>query len=190
MDVYLEKLGMSDEEPDNRAIHWGNKLERVVAKEYSERTGHKLTKPRVMISEEYPWMRVNLDFMAHTIKDEKRIVEVKTANQYMADKWGEEGTDQVPDEYLVQGVHGMIVAKVYICDIPVLIGGQDFRTYTVEYDKELAQMVIDREHDFWHNHVKAKIPPPPQSGKDVETLFAIDNGLCDTGRRRPSEDGA
>ena len=111
------------------------------------------------------------------IQDDRRIVEVKTANQYMADKWGEEGSDVVPEEYMLQCVHYMIVEAVPVVDMPVLIGGQDFRIYTIEYDKEVAEMVIEYEHEFWHEHVLKKIPPQPTSGKDVETLYAIDNGL-------------
>lgn len=178
VDVYLDKLGLTESSPDNKATHWGRKLERIVAKEYAERTGYKLSKPRPVKHAERPWMMASLDNMATTPNDENRLVEVKTANQYMTDKWGDEGTDDVPEEYLLQCVHYMVVTGVFVVDIPVLIGGQDFRIYTVEYEKELADMLIKRESEFWHNHVLKKIPPPPMSGQDVETLYAIDNGLA------------
>ena len=45
-------------------------------------------------------------------------------------------------------------------DIAVLIGGNDFRIYTVKRDLDLEKLIIDKEKEFWHEHVLAKRMPP------------------------------
>jgi hypothetical protein len=43
--------------------------------------------------------------------------------------------------------------------VAVLIGGQDFRTYTVEWDDAILDLVAE-EREFWEDHVVPRIPPP------------------------------
>jgi len=60
-----------------------------------------------------------------TITDSGRLVEIKTARS--ADGWGEAGTDEVPQEYLIQVQHYLAVTALPVADVAVLFGGQEFR---------------------------------------------------------------
>ena len=56
---------------------------------------------------------------------------------------GEPGTDEIPDYYMTQVQHYLAVTGVKTADVAVLIGGNDFRIYTIEADEEL-QSFVDR----------------------------------------------
>ncbi|NDA64358.1 MAG: hypothetical protein EBX50_20370, partial [Chitinophagia bacterium] len=67
-----------------------------------------------------------------------------------------------------------------ICDVPkvdiaVLIGGQDFRIYTYERNKELEEKLIKIACNFWHNHIEKMIPPKCVSTRDTFNLFPQSN---------------
>lgn len=174
LDVYLEKIGEADPQADNDATYWGNVLEDVVAAEYARREGVRVRRRNMtMASPEHPFMLANVD---RTVDGQRKVLECKTAGQYMSDEWGPDGSDQVPDSYLVQVTHYMMVTGYQQADLAVLIGGRDFRIYRIGYDRELADMIAEHEAQFWHEHVEARVPPAPINLDDLQTLYAIDNG--------------
>lgn len=176
VDVYLEKTGQSepDDLSDNQAVHFGNVLEQTVADEYARRTGSSVRRRnRTFRHADFPWMVCHPD---RTVDGYKTILECKTAGQYVSDKFGPNGSDQVPDEYLIQVMHQMIVMGYKKADLAVLIGGRDFRIYHLPYDAELADLIIERERQFWQNHVEAGLAPEPQSARDLASLYPADSG--------------
>jgi len=174
VDVYLDKIGESDPIEENDAMYWGTALEDTIATEYARRTGHKVARRNKHFEHpDHSFMQANID---RWIVGQNKILECKTAGQYMSDKWGADGTDEVPESYLIQCTHYMLVLGVDVTDLAVLIGGRDFRTYTIGLDKELADMVIEKESNFWFNHVLKRIPPAPTGLSDIELLYPADNG--------------
>ena len=178
--VWLEKTGRAEPEDlsDNEAVYWGNRLEDVVAEEFSRRTGLKVRRcNRTLTHPDLPFVIAHID--RQILSDGKRgpgVLEVKTAGQYAASKWGPSGTDQVPDEYLVQTAHYLAVTGYAYARLAVLIGGRDLRIYEIPRDEELIDLVLRQEERFWHEHVEADMPPPPVTVGDIETLYAVDNG--------------
>lgn len=114
--LWLDKTGRSElEDSTSEPAYWGNMLEDIVAKEYAKRNGVKVQRVNATIAHpEHDWMRANIDRAIINpeisgnvrIKDGKlttdRILECKTANQYLAKLWGDEQSEQVPDYYLTQ----------------------------------------------------------------------------------------
>lgn len=175
VDVYLEKMGQALPEEDNDAAYWGNVLEDTVAQEYARRKGVKVQRRNDHFqNKDHPFMMANID---RWVVGQRKILECKTAGQYVSDQWGPDGSDQVPDSYLIQCTHYMLVMGVDVADLAVLIGGRDFRTYTIGFDRKLADIIIEREHDFWHNHVMQEIPPAPTCLSDLLQLYPADTGL-------------
>ena len=176
LDVYNDKMGLVNKDlSDNEAVRWGKILEDSVAKEYARRKGVKVRRRNKMFFHpEHSFMLANLD---RTIDGQKKILEVKTAGAFMASQWGKEGTDQVPDSYLVQVAHYMAVMDCDVADLAVLIGGRDFRTYTIHRDAELERLLIEKEGMFWRDHIEKEIPPEPIMHHDLDTLYGNDNGL-------------
>jgi len=175
-ELYLEKIGEveSPDLSDNETVHFGNVLEDVIADEYARRTGMNVRRRNTALSnKENPWMLANID---RSVDGESMVLECKTAGQYMTGDWGPEGTDEVPDSYMAQVIWYMSVTGYSRADLAVLIGGRDFRIYNFYRDVEMELMVIDKAKSFWFDNVAKKIPPPPSCTRDLETLYASDNG--------------
>ena len=183
-DVYLEKTGQKAPDPDNNAIHWGNVLEDVVAKEYQGRTGRKVQRINQMMRHpDYDFVIgnidravVNPDIMGNVRwKDGRlttdRILECKTANGFTAKLWGDAGTDYVPDAYLTQVQWYMLLTGCQYADLAVLIGGQDYRIYNINRDDDLITYMLEYARTFWNNTVKG-IPPTPTTAAEAGHKFA------------------
>lgn len=209
LDIYEDKI--STEEPKDQqseAAYFGTILEDVVAKEFSKRTGLKVQRVNTMLrSGVGDWMIANIDRAVInpdiagrvSVYDEQRqaetgrmistnwILECKTANQFMADSWGESQEAEIvngavvtehkiPIYYETQVQWYLAVTGCEVCFVAVLLGGQDFRIYAVKRDEDVIKALKEHCSVFWHENVLKRIPPQAQSMKDVEKLFPKDNG--------------
>lgn len=167
LSVYRDKRGESDPVEESEAMFWGTTLEPVIRQRYSDVTGREVFLPqRMLINVERSFMLANIDGFTPC----QRGVEIKTS-RYSAE-WGEEGTDAIPFEYIAQVQHYMVVTGFQVFDVPVLLGGQDFRIYEVHADPELQNMIIEKEIEFWER-VESGNPPDPVSLSDVSSLFRV-----------------
>jgi putative phage-type endonuclease len=173
LDVYLDKTSEDISSQTNAAMKWGNLLEDVIANEYSEVTGQRTEiEPNTIYHPEYKFLGANID---RWVGDKEYVLECKTAGFIKAKEWGDLGTDQIPESYLVQVAHYAAICDVPKVDIAVLIGGQDFRIYTYERNKELEDKLIKIACNFWHNHIEKRIPPKCVSTRDTFNLFPQSN---------------
>lgn len=165
LQVWEDKRGISGPIPDNDAMLWGRTLEPIVRQRYSDVTGRSVKLPtNIIYHPQYDFMLANIDGFT----DDHRGVEIKTT-AYPKD-WGEPGTDEIPIGYIFQVQHYMIITGFPVFDVPVLVGGRDFRIYEVPADKELQEMIIEKEIAFW-KLVQEGIPPAPLNYKDVIRRF-------------------
>jgi putative phage-type endonuclease len=173
LDVYLDKTSDDIREETSPAMRWGSLLEDVVAKEYAEVTGYNLEiEPNVLYHPEYKFLGANIDRWAD---NKKHVLECKTAGFTKTKEWGEEGTDQIPESYLVQVAFYAAICAVPKVDIAVLIGGQDFRIYTYARNRELEDKLINIACNFWYNHIEKRIPPKCINTRDTFNLFPQGN---------------
>lgn len=173
LELYQEKIdGVT--ENDNNYTEWGTLLEPVVADMYSKNTGNKVVEPIGLIRhKEYPFLAANID---RFVNGGEYILECKTAGFPMRSKWGQEGTDDIPQAYYSQVAYYAAIADVPKVDIAVLIGGNDFRIYRYMRDKALEDKLLQIAINFWNKHVLAKVPPEPSNLKDIESLYPSSNG--------------
>lgn len=162
LDVFHDKRGDLVDKPETAPMRWGTLLEPVVRQEYATVTGRDVLMPTggMLSHDRHDFMLANLDGFT----TDGRIYEGKTART--AQGWGEPGTDEVPQGYLFQVQHYMLVTGYPVADIAVLIGGSDFRIYTVEADRELHEMLVDAEAEFWRR-VQENDPPEPITYADA-----------------------
>ena len=139
--LWQEKSGQApDDDSDSEPMLCGRVLEPVIRQQYAQRTGRTVRLPeQILAHPQHNWMLANID----GITECGRIVEIKTART--GADWGEAGTDQIPQAYLLQVQHYMAVTGCAVADIAVLIGGADYRMYEVQADAELQAMLIDAE---------------------------------------------
>ena len=208
LSLWEEKTGKTKSSPAGEAAYWGTTLEDVVAKEFSKRTGMKIQRVNFLLSTgENGWMRGNIDRaivneqIAKTVrvnKPEKAAetglmlstdvgLECKTANAFMADKWGSSQEaeivsgnvvteHQIPLYYETQIQWYMAVTGIKKFYVAVLIGGQDFRMYEVRRDEDVIKAIVEKCHAFWFKKVLADVPPDPINADDIKKLYARDDG--------------
>lgn len=149
----------------------GRILEPALAEWYAEETGSTLTEPGTI---RHPTSAIALatpDRIA-TLGTERRVVELKTANFRMMDKWGDPGSDNVPAAYLVQVQWELACAGLAEADLAVLIAGDDFRIYRLRRDLELESMLLEKADAFWRDHVLTRTPPPVDSSDSCSRWLA------------------
>lgn len=184
-DLYQEKVGDITESQMSEPAYWGTILEDVVAKEYARRNDVKVQKVNYLIRHsEYDWAIANIDRAVINpdiagnvrIKDGSlttdRLLEVKTASEYVKTNWGDEHTDQVPDHYNLQCQWYMGITGVTMCDLALLLGGNKYRQYTISFDAELFELMLEAAKDFWHNHVLAGVEPEPTTLAAAKRKYA------------------
>jgi hypothetical protein len=90
-------------------------------------------------------------------------------------RWGEPGTDAVPEEHLAQTTWQMDVTGVRICDVAVFfVETRETLIFTVHYDVELALGLREIAERFVVDYVRTgKEPPPEASERFRETLTRL-----------------
>jgi putative phage-type endonuclease len=154
--LFHEKRGeLEPDVYDEEAIWWGNALEPIVRQKYAEVSGNVVRLPEGTIwHPQHDFMCAHIDgYVDNTTP--KRGYEGKTA--FHSTGWGEEGTDQIPVEYLMQVQHYMACTALPVFDVSCLIGRR-FAFYQVEADLELHEMMIEGERDFMRR-VRENDPP-------------------------------
>jgi len=144
--VYADKRGELEPQPENIDMLIGTLFEPWLFAQYKTITGVAIRKShKILRDKEFPFMLANVDALH---KD--RVVEFKTARN--SDDWGQPGTDQVPQAYLLQCQHYMRVTGKQVCDLGVLF--KDSRTpelilYEIKRDDDLLALVVPKLVEFW-----------------------------------------
>jgi len=175
LELYFEKTGLKepDDISDNNAVYWGVRLEEIIAEEYIRRTGNEVDFPKdTFYHPDHVFITAHVD---GRMQADKKLLECKTANLYLEKEWGEIESDEVPLHYIVQCQHYMSVFDYDVTDLAVLIGGQDYRIYTLQRDNELIDNLINAEQVFWAR-VKNLDPPPPSNNDDLKLIYGQDSG--------------
>lgn len=110
---------------------------------------------KTRVHRKWPWMLGHPDRL---IVGEKRGTEYKLRAR--STDWGPTGTDMVPADVRLQCQHYMEVMGYELWDVAVWLPPFDFRLYTLERDRGIAEALIDLEHAFWRR-VQEDDPPPP-----------------------------
>ncbi|MGQ0568352.1 MAG: YqaJ viral recombinase family nuclease [Armatimonadota bacterium] len=159
-DVWLEKMGLAERE-ETEAMVWGNLLEPIIAGEYAKRQGVQLSQPknRFVRHPERRWMLGHLDYLG---VDAPGGVDAKSTNPRQAWRWGPQGTDEMPEENLLQMAWylGIMAPQGYEWwDVAALIGNE-MRIYRVQRHIELETILVERCHEWYERYLVTATPPP------------------------------
>lgn len=136
-------VGPVEESPE---MEWGKRLEPVILQKYRDQ--HPELDYRVrngtFVHDERPYQIANPDLLAVD-----RAVEAKYS--MFGDGWGEPGTDEIPIYYRPQVLWYGDVLGLDRIDVCVLIGGCDYREYTITYDPVEAAELRAAAEEFLHS---------------------------------------
>lgn len=154
IDVWLEKTGRAEAEPENPRAQIGLRAEDTMILWYCEDEGHD---PEQLIrgeSRRHPVFEFAGCTPDYVLPD--RLVQLKCVGARMAVHWPEE---LVPDDVECQCQYEMEVCSMDRLDLVAWLGGTDFRVIHLERDAEFGSMLLRGAESFWR-HVRDDMPPP------------------------------
>lgn len=174
LDVFLDKTGQAPPFEGNEFTRWGNRLEAVIADEYADQLGVTVRSPGATLRHPTePWILATPDRLVLT--DDPTVtwgLECKARGVHQAERWGEHGTDEVPHEVAAQCHWAMGVTGLARWDVAVLIGGNDFRVYSLTRDEEILNGLIGIGRAFWFEHVVLGIHPTLDGSESAHRFLA------------------
>lgn len=156
-DVWLDKTGQAPEFTQNAAMRAGSAFESAILKMYAEDTDAKLEHVdgyNLVTCDKYPRLGASLDGWNHTLGCPVDAKNIRWKNE----KWGDAWTDEFPEYYKTQLQVQMMVTGAKFAHLAVMFSGQDFNIYTMEYDEELAQKIVDASEAFWPYVENSEMP--------------------------------
>jgi predicted phage-related endonuclease len=170
----LWRIKTGVEIPDAREIPWlarGLALEPWILARYAEKTGARLRKsPGTIQHKRFQYVVDSVDaiaWMNHDGKLPSTAVEAKAPLHFQSFHFGEEGTDEIDPQYLVQGAWHMGTWGLQRCDYPVDLGTGDIKIFSSTHDEELWMSLVSVAEKFWVDHVESGVPPPPDATKQT-----------------------
>ena len=176
--IYAVKIGADDSKIDPMLSKWGHRCEPFVLEDFVEETGREAELHGELIrSRERPWQTATLDAtQAGKHRPGPGILEIKSTT--VGDNW----TDGVPLEHQIQVQHQLAVTGWQWASIAVIVFqyGYHFYWQDIERDESLISLINKTEEEFWFEHVKKGIPPPPDgfasTTEALKKLYPTDNG--------------
>lgn len=168
LELWMEKRGYKQDEEAGESAYWGTTLEHIVREEFIKRSGLEVDTINLMLKHpKYEFMLANVDGIVIDQEGKKCIFEAKTASAYKADQWKD---DEIPEVYMLQIQHYMLVTGYERAYIAVLIGGNTFKYKVVDKDEELINMIIQIEKQFW-DCVVNDIPPEVDGSESCTNML-------------------
>jgi putative phage-type endonuclease len=160
--VYWDKVDTSDpvEDEPTPAMALGVLLESAIVDYACEVRGFEVERDcDTIVDETNGILCATPDAKVIGIND---LVEAKFSTE--PGKWGDEGTDEIPDQYLVQCQHQMQVTGAGRVWVPAFIAGGyslSAKLFCVNRNQAFIDAMVERELKWWVDHVVARIPPTP-----------------------------
>jgi putative phage-type endonuclease len=152
MSIYLNKLQLVADSPENEAMRWGNILEPVIADAYQDEVEGLVVARQLLVWDRIaPHRRCTLDGILDLDGDLVATVQIKTTRE---DPW-----DELPDNYALQVQYELGITGFDFAVVPTLHHGNRLVTYKVDADPELQKILFEAVDRFWTDHIIPRIPP-------------------------------
>jgi putative phage-type endonuclease len=145
-DLWFEKKYGTNRSKGNESTYWGNKLEQIVLDEAEQRLGTKIV-------DRQKWLRVG-DVGATLdgrLESSGAVIDAKTSGIVgpgNLSSWGDEMTDSIPENYLVQIQAQLLVTGAELGYIAALIGNRGFSIFQIEPHAELMAAIQAKASEF------------------------------------------
>lgn len=161
--VYLRKRGELPATEETKPMRRGKRWEPYVLDQFQEETGLEIAQAPCGLyrHDAVPFMLATPD----AILANGELVDAKTTTFRQAAKFGAEGSDELPVEYVCQGQQQMAVVGAEVCHFAVMLDVWTLKIYRVERNDELIDGLIDAERELW-DRIQAGDPPEPTWGHD------------------------
>lgn len=167
--VWLDKTGRAAPVVETPAMKAGKKFESAILQTYAEEMNCKLEHVdgyQLITCDKFPRLGASLDGWNHDLQIPVDAKNIKWKNE----KWGEAWTDEFPEYYKAQLQVQMMVTGASFAHLAVMFSGQDFFIYSMEYDEDMAQKILDASDEFWPFVERDKMPEADGSDEATEYI--------------------
>jgi putative phage-type endonuclease len=174
-EVWLDKTGQLEPWEGNEATQLGNLLEPALLTiaEGKYASGKQFETQLSVVHSSLP-IAATLDGY---VRDDNLPVEIKTAGMVNAfaelSQWGEAGSDQIPQNYLVQVQTQMMCCDARRAKVLALIFGRGIVEYEVERDDVVCEIIGKQCEAWWNRYVVNGEHPYPDPTPPIELLKRI-----------------
>lgn len=173
--IYASKV-LGWEKEQTLQMELGDLFEAPIAEVYSRRTGRiYLTNPGTIRSGRHAFALATPDRCVHSgpqprLETEdwgsiERLLQVKNHSWRLLEHYRDPDEDPtgLPQDELAQVTWEMGVSGVGLCDVAVLFDRSVFWIYTVPFDDQYFNALVELGARFWTDHVLTRRPPPPDA---------------------------
>lgn len=166
-DVYLVKTGQAASFEGNELTEWGHRLEPAIRQAYADATGSAIHVPtESMFHPETKWARATPDGIVLDGERWLHLVQCKNVGEWPGKAW----SDAPPAYVQLQEQWELYVTGLDRADVAALIGGNDFRVYTVHRDDKMIADLVTIAEAFWRR-VETRTPPPIDESEACKRHF-------------------
>ena len=170
--LWRSKTGKETSSPAKSYMQRGNYMEPALIQWFADEHGVDWYKPPTINHPEYRYIVDSCDGLTYPkgtsrtdMKSGKvhphRCIEAKVLTGWNKDGFGDPGTDDIPDSYLVQSQWhiGAHKPEDMACEFPVDVDGGR-KDYLVKFDEELYMSLVAEAERFWVDYVEKDVEPP------------------------------
>ncbi|MFF5980891.1 YqaJ viral recombinase family protein [Streptomyces olindensis] len=186
--VFHDKRGaLPHDDEFSEAAHFGVLFEEPLARDWARRNRTVVEPVGLITNVDEPWAMSTLDRLCTECPLDRRqrslcALEVKTRNAFVAKLWNQ----GPPDDVLAQVLWQILVTGLDHIHVVCLIGGQDYRQYTVRRDEhmKLVAYLHAEASRLWHEHIVPGRPPAVTGEEPPDALIDLYDRL------HPDRDGS
>jgi putative phage-type endonuclease len=154
----LDDEGTEDDDEEIDELEWGHVMEPVILAEVAKRRGWPVIPCGQVECPGEPWMWATLDA---AIVGEAEILEIKNVGcPRLYRHWDVSDPDGIPRYVRAQVTIAMLCRSAKRAHVCASIGGRPPHVWTIEYDAELARLLVQGGRKFWFDHVIMRQRPP------------------------------
>lgn len=185
IDVYASKV-FGQEEIDSYQADLGTELEAPIARIWAQRHGKHLalvdtlqhrtcplaiaTPDRAIYDD--PVLRGDGRKKRMDVRDALGLLQIKSSSWRMRQNWGEDGTDNVPDDYHAQCQWEAAVAGLAEVTLAVDFDKTKLHEYKIIADPNVFEALYGIAEKFWKDHVECRKPPPPDASPAYDDFLS------------------
>jgi putative phage-type endonuclease len=157
LEVWASKTEGAERE-DSLDLWRGRAVEPVIVEWYERETGRKTRPAEVARHPRCKVLFATPDRMHK--QEEPEPLEAKSVRFSLQHLFGESGTDEVPQQYLVQVQVQMACTGAASGTLAALFGLDELRVYRFARDAELEGLIVEGVERWWRDYVVTGKPPP------------------------------
>jgi len=169
--LWREKTGRDPE--DNldaiERVMAGKLMEDTIARLYTWKYGTRLRRINERVEMNDPSFPAVAQ-IDRKIEGERKIVEIKNVDFSQRNKWGEDGSSEIPVYYYAQIQHQMMCANYEEAEAVPLFGGNTLGRYPITQDVQFIESLYEAEREFW-KLVQEDKPPEPMSYDEASLIW-------------------